>query len=209
MPPSRRDDLVTTAMQVFCEHGFHASGLERVLEAGDISRMTLYNHFKSKDELIVAALRRKDQIVREQLAEFVERSSRQPRERVLSVFDFLEAWCTSKGFTGCMFVNASAEFSDAASMPRQIAAEHKQSVARLLRDLCRDCGLVDPEGVAEQLQIVFEGAITMARVVGQVRVQGASGSAGADLGAPARTAKTMAAAILNAAPTRESAPAGA
>ena len=56
MPPSRRDDLIDAAMRVFYRHGFHASSLDDIQKEGGISRMTLYNHFKSKDELVVAAI---------------------------------------------------------------------------------------------------------------------------------------------------------
>ena len=84
MPPSRREDLVDAAMRVFYRHGFHASGLDRILEEGGISRMTLYNHFKSKDELIVAALRRRDEIFRNRMMKFVESRAKAPLDRLLA-----------------------------------------------------------------------------------------------------------------------------
>ncbi|MFN5944232.1 MAG: TetR/AcrR family transcriptional regulator [Phycisphaerae bacterium] len=189
MPPSRRDELVDAAMRVFYRHGFHASGLDRILEESGISRMTIYNHFKSKDELILAALRRRDEIFRNKMMQFVDAKKRSPISRLLAVFDYHENWFTGKDFCGCMFINASAEFSDPASAPCLVAAEHKRSVVRYLVDLAKQAGLADPQAVADQLNILIEGSIVTAQVVGQVEDN--------DPGAPARLAKQMAACVLD------------
>ncbi len=191
MPPSRRDELIDAAMRVFYRHGFHATSLDVILEEAGVSRMTLYNHFKSKDELILAALRRRDEIFRNRMMKFVESTGRTPRERIAAVFDFHESWFRGDEFCGCMFINASAEFSLADSPPRRLAADHKQAIVRFLRDLCEAAAFTDPDEVAEQLNLLLEGAIVSARVVGQV-VDG-----GVDPGAAARRAKRMATAVLD------------
>lgn len=193
MPPSRRDDLVDAAMRVFYRHGFHASGLDSILEEGGISRMTLYNHFKSKDELIVAALRRRDEIFRNRMMKFVEAKTQSPHERLLAVFDFHEQWFAGREFCGCMFINASAEFSDPQCAARQVTAEHKRAIVRYLADLCRECGFAKPQHVAEQLSLLIEGAIVSAQVVGLVQDHGA------DPGASARLAREMAHRVLQVA----------
>ncbi|MEC9372243.1 MAG: TetR/AcrR family transcriptional regulator [Planctomycetota bacterium] len=190
MPPSRRDDLIDAAMRVFYRHGFHASSLDDIQREGGISRMTLYNHFKSKDELVVAAMRRRDEIFRERMMKYVESKAKTPRERIAAVFDFHEDWFTGNEFCGCMFINASAEFSVAESAPRRVAAEHKQGIVRWLRELCAAAKLENPDDIAEQLNILLEGAIVTARVVGQVA------NGGSDPGASARRAKRMAMALI-------------
>ncbi len=196
MPPSRRDELIDAAMRVFYKHGFHASSLDDILNEGGISRMTLYNHFKSKDELIVAAMRRRDEIFRNRMMKFVDARAKTPIERILAVFEFHEDWFTGSEFCGCMFINAAAEFSAANSPQRRLAADHKQAIVRYLHELCDQAGFLDPSDVAEQLNILLEGSIVAARVVGQV-----SGG-GENPGASARLAKRMAAEILTQSPTR-------
>ena len=195
MPPSRRDELIDAAMRVFYRYGFHATSLDDILKEGGISRMTLYNHFKSKDELIIAAMRRRDEIFRNRMMKFVESKARTPREQIAAVFDFHEEWFTGNEFCGCMFINAAAEFSVSDSAPRRIAAEHKQTIVRYLRDLCEQAELKDPDDTAEQLNILLEGAIVATRVVGQV-----SGDAG-KMGASAQLAKRMALDLLDRSPT--------
>jgi len=177
-------------MHVFYKHGFHASCIDDILNEGGISRMTLYNHFKSKDELILAAMRRRDEIFRNRLMKFVESKGKTPHERLEAVFDFHEDWFTGDEFCGCMFINASAEFSAAESAPRRLAAEHKQEIVRYLRELCDAAGCENPDETADQLNILIEGSIVTARVVGQVA------DGGSKPGTPARLAKRMAKRVL-------------
>ncbi|MEQ9095261.1 MAG: TetR/AcrR family transcriptional regulator [Phycisphaerales bacterium] len=181
MPPSRRDELIDAAMRVFYKYGFHATSLDDIQKEGGISRMTLYNHFKSKDELIVAAMRRRDEIFRNRLMKFVDANAKTPRERILAVFDFHADWFDGDEFCGCMFINAAAEFSVAQSAPRRLAADHKQDIVQYLRELCAAAGIEDPGEVADQLNILLEGAIVTARVVGQVANGGAEPATAAHL----------------------------
>lgn len=176
MPASRRNDLIDAAMRVFYQHGFHASGLEKILQEGSLSRMTLYNHFKSKDELILAALRRRDELFRNRMMKFVESHATAPVQRLLAVFDFLEHWFAEKDFCGCMFINASAEYGDPESPIRQLAAEHKRTIRRYLAELCEQADADDPAELAEELSLLIEGATVTARVVGQVTDNATSGS---------------------------------
>ena len=168
MPPSRRDELVEAAMNIFYRNGFHNTGLDQIQKESGISKMTLYNHFKSKDELIVAALRRRDEIFRNQLMKFVDSSSKNPIERLMAVFDYHEYWFNQDTFQGCMFINASAEFCDCNCPSRRVSAEHKLEIVRFLQELCELADLSHPIELSEQLNLLLEGAIVNAHVVGNV-----------------------------------------
>ncbi len=169
MPPSRRDELVDSAMKVFYRNGFHNTGLDMIVKESGISRMTLYNHFKSKDELIIATLRRRDEIFRNQLMMFVDDAEGDPVERILSVFDYHQAWFHEDTFSGCMFINASAEYADSDCAARRVSAEHKLEITRYLAGLCKDADLHDPHELAERLNLLIEGAIVHAHVVCRVQ----------------------------------------
>lgn len=168
MPPSRRDELVDSAMKVFYRNGFHNTGLDLILKDSGISRMTLYNHFKSKDELIVAALRRRDEMFRNNLMKFVESKTKDSAERILAVFDALDAWFNEDTFNGCMFINASAEFNDPDCPARRVVAEHKLEVLRYVQELCTAAGLDDPKELAQQINLLIEGSIVVAHTVARV-----------------------------------------
>lgn len=167
MPPSKRDELVESAMTVFYRNGFHNSGLDLIQSESGISRMTLYNHFKSKDELIVAALRRRDEIFRNQLMKFVNIHANNPIDRILAVFDYHEEWFNQDGFQGCMFINASAEFCDPDCAARRVSADHKLEIVRYLTELCTAAKLNDSAELAQQINLLIEGSIVNAQVVGR------------------------------------------
>jgi AcrR family transcriptional regulator len=166
MASGKRDHLVETALDLFYKAGFHATGIDKILETAGVARMTLYNHFKSKDELIVAALRRRDEKFRYWFMRAVERFANKPQDRLLAIFDALEEWFTGDEFSGCMFINASAEFADAEDPIHMVAAEHKHFILRYLQDLAAETGVAEPEELANELMLLMEGSIVMAYVAG-------------------------------------------
>lgn len=199
MPPSKREELVDAAMRLFHQHGFQASGLERLLKAAGISRMTIYNHFASKDELILAALRRRDEIFRNGMMRHVNAQGGTASQRLLAVFDYHERWFAQYDFSGCMFINAAAEFSDPRSAARQVTAEHKRAVVRYLAELCREEGLAEPEEVAEELALLIEGAVVMTHTVELAHADRQAGAKGTAVGDAGRRARAMAARIIDSA----------
>ncbi|MDG4719061.1 MULTISPECIES: TetR/AcrR family transcriptional regulator [Thalassospira] len=187
---SRRDDLVDTALRLFYTQGFNATGIDKILAESGVAKMTMYKHFKSKDELILAALLRRDEQFREWLTGEMAKASDQPREQLLAMFDALEDWFRGRafkglGFAGCAFINASSEFAQLDHPAHRIAAEHKQSVLDHIAGLCKAAGASDPVSLAEQLALLKEGAIVTAQVRG--------------LPEAAQTAKDIAKGLLDAA----------
>lgn len=171
MAKSRRDDLVETALKLFYAGGFNATGIDKILEESGVAKMTLYNHFRSKDELILAVLHRRDEQFRNWLMGEMEKASAEPRARLLAMFDALEIWFEGRafrgmGFHGCAFINVSGEFSDQSHPAHRVAAEHKRSILDYLERLCASTGAPDPAKLAEQLALLKEGAIATAHVRG-------------------------------------------
>lgn len=164
--PSKRDQLIESAIELFNREGFHATGVDAIAEHSGVSKMTLYAHFRSKDELILAALRRRDEQERNRIIREVERRSADPRERILAIFDILGDWFQDGGFRGCMFINATAEYTGSESAIHRAAAEHKRLFFSYLRKLCEEAGASNPEDLAEQIFLVMEGAIVTALVRG-------------------------------------------
>jgi AcrR family transcriptional regulator len=159
--------LVDTALDLFYRHGFHATGIDKILEESGVAKMTLYKHFKSKDELILAALRRRDERFRNWFMRAVERRRKTPRERLLAIFDALEEWFRGRDFSGCMFINASAEFAPFDNPIHSAAAEHKRLILSYVHELASAAGAKDPDALAQGLMLLMEGAIVMAYVAGQ------------------------------------------
>ncbi len=164
MVSRKRDHLVDTALELFNQDGFHATGVDKIIEKAGVARMTLYNHFKSKDELILAALRRRDEKFRNWFMRTVERQSNTPQGRLMSMFDALGEWIAGDDFSGCMFINASAEFSCHDNPIHAVACEHKILILKYIQELTTAAGVTNPEELAGELMLLIEGAIVMAYV---------------------------------------------
>ncbi len=157
MPRSRRDHLVDTALRLFARHGFHATGIDTILAEAGVAKMTLYHHFKSKQELILAALRRRDERFRNELMKRVEQRATHPAQRLLVLFDVLEEFCARDDFTGCTFINASAEYAEPDCPIHAAALEHKRLVWDYVRGLARSAGARAPDALAQELCLLMDG----------------------------------------------------
>lgn len=161
---SKRDQLIQTAVKLFAKHGFHATGVDTIAAESGVTKRTLYAHFGSKEELVLAALRQYDGVFRKEFMRRVEEASKTPRGQLLAVFDVAEQWFNQNNFYGCMFINAAGEYSDADTPIRQVCREFKTLVKRYIRELCLKAGAKDPDRLAEELAMLFEGAIVTAQV---------------------------------------------
>ncbi|MEG3639543.1 TetR/AcrR family transcriptional regulator [Magnetococcus sp. PR-3] len=166
-----RERLIEAALTLFYREGFHATGIERVLLEAGVSKMTLYRHFQSKEDLILAALRRRDERFRVWLIRAIKAYKGDARSRLLGMFDALDAWFHGDGpgqlpFCGCMFIHAAGEYGELSSPIHTLAAEHKRLVLEDLRLLVAEAGL--PLSFAEQLALLKEGAIVSASVTGDL-----------------------------------------
>lgn len=170
---SRRDHLVETAMKLFCKQGFRATGIDAVLAESGVAKKTLYNHFRSKDELIIATLQKRDEdfmnFAREGVARLAPEQSGDPRmARVLALFDAIGEWAGGDSFTGCTFINASAEFPRREDPIHVACTHHKKLVTQFIEELISDLPVDDSRTVARQIALLVEGAIVTAHTAGDV-----------------------------------------
>jgi AcrR family transcriptional regulator len=168
-----RDLLVETALRLFRDRGFRATGIDLILAESGVAKKTLYRHFGSKDDLIVAALVRRDELWREWFRGAIKARGRSPAERLLAIFEALEEWFARSDFHGCMFINAAAEFPAHEDAIHAEAARHKRLVREIVRDLAEDAGAKDAGALADTLCLLMEGAIVTAQVEGLPAAQSA------------------------------------
>ncbi len=162
----RRKHLIEVALRLFRDRGFHATGIDTVLAESGVAKRTLYLHFRSKDDLIVAVLAHRDQLWRDWFRDAIKKRAKTPAERLLAMFDALEEWFVRPDFHGCMFINASAEFPVVSSQIHREAARHKELVRDFLLEQAEAAGAKDPAVLTDGLCLLMEGAIVMAQMTG-------------------------------------------
>jgi len=163
---NRRDDLLNTAVRLFRRYGYQATSVDRILSKSGVSKPTLYRHFDSKDALIVAALKAWDVEWRGLLIDAMAEDRSTPRERLLALYDVLEAWFEDDAFRGCMFINATVEFSERSHPVHEVTANHKRVLAAQIRDVVALGGAGNPEGTTSALMLLMEGANVTAHMAG-------------------------------------------
>ena len=164
MASSKREQLLNTALELFYREGYHSTGIDRILAESGVAKMTLYKHFKSKDELILAALQMQHEQISQRM--LLAQQSLAPREAILRAYDGLHLWLSETDFCGCLFLHAAAEFHDRSNPIHRQAAEHKRFVLDYFRTALLALGAAQAEQLAAQLQFLFEGALSMAHLYG-------------------------------------------
>jgi AcrR family transcriptional regulator len=152
---------------MFCEHGFHAVSVDSIIDAAQVARMTLYKNFGSKEDLIVAALAREDQMFRQWLVSAVEALSSRPADRLLGLFRALHDRFAEDGYYGCAFIRASIEFPAPDHPVHRAARAHKEMIRSYIRGLAAEVEEENPVALAEQIYLLFEGAITASQLHGE------------------------------------------
>ena len=164
--PTRKSDarqrLVETAERLFYAEGIHGVGIDRIIAEAGVAKMTLYNHFASKDELILAVLQYREEQFHETFARSMERSVRKGMPRLEAFFVALKKWFKSPGFRGCSFINASVELADADHPASRFSAEHKQRLNKQLREYAIEAAGESAADAAPAGALLVEGAIVAA-----------------------------------------------
>jgi AcrR family transcriptional regulator len=140
-----------------------------VAERAGVTKMTLYAHFPSKDQLVAAYLEDNDLRWREFLEEKLS-GYEDSRDRLLAVCDAYREYFTAREMRGCAFVNCAAEFPDPDHPARRVIRQHKAGVRVQLRDLAAEAGAEASATLAERLFVVLEGAYVTSALEGDREV---------------------------------------
>jgi len=184
-----RERVLAAASRLFAREGIRAVGVDRIAAEAEVGKMTLYRHFATKDDLVVAVLEGRDGPARAALRAAMEHAGEDPRARLLAPFAMLEPWFASRGFRGCPFMNASLELHDPGHPARAVARRHKAATRDAFAQAARalpGVGDAGAEALADQLALLFDGAIAQAQMRDPQAVARAALAAATALTRPAR-----------------------
>ncbi len=169
-----RERILSTAYDLFCRHGTRAVGIDRVIAEAGVAKMSMYRHFRSKNELIVAVLERRRNLWTEGWVQAeTARRATDPADRLLAIFDIFDGWFREQSFEGCTFINMLLEVTDRDSPVHQASREHLLVIREFVRGLAEEAGVRDPEMLARQWHILMKGSIVAA---GEGDVEAAQGA---------------------------------
>src|SRR5699024_7403627 len=155
--------VLDTAADLFYAHGVQAVGMDRIRDVSGVSLKRLYRCFPSKEALVGAYLHRCDQRARAGMADYVAARST-PEDQLLALFDWQYAWFREPDCRGCAFIHACGQLGGDSVTVDDAVRDHKTAVRTYLLELARATSIADPDTVARQLELLFEGAMGVAAV---------------------------------------------
>lgn len=157
-----RQRILETADRLFYQNGIRAVGIDRIIAEADVAKMSLYNHFPSKDDLILAVLKYREEAALEFFRSAMGRHSKRAKDMLRAFFAALKDWFESPGFRGCAFQNAAVELADPGHAGTLFARGHKQRFQEFLAELVEESLGKGAAKVAPAVGLLVEGAIVTA-----------------------------------------------
>jgi AcrR family transcriptional regulator len=160
---SARQRILDSAYDLFSHRGIRAVGIDEIRERADVAKATLYRHFGSKDELVLAFLDQREQLWTK---EWVEREARsratEADEQLLAIFDAFDEWFHRDDFEGCSFINVLLEWADRNHAIGKASVLHLANIRAFLTQLATEANLREPETFAHSWHILMKGSIVAA-----------------------------------------------
>jgi AcrR family transcriptional regulator len=159
-----RERILTAASDLFLTEGILGSGVDRLVGASGVAKATFYRQFPSKDDVIVAWLRRPEARWIEAVLARLDREHDSPLERLLSFWDAVDEWERKRGYPGCAFLNTLVEIRDRHHPARAVIASFIAEVDEFFITNARDAGVPDPAEIGRQLRTLAMGTFMAMRL---------------------------------------------
>jgi AcrR family transcriptional regulator len=160
--PDARERILDTAYELFSRRAIRDVGIDEVIERAGVAKATLYRHFPSKDDLVIAFLERREE---RWTVAWVEAEARRrgstPEEQLLAIFDLFDEWFHRDDFEACSFINVLLEMGPAHPVG-QASVRHLASIRSVVSRLAEEAALRDPASFAHSWHILMKGSIVSA-----------------------------------------------
>ena len=160
-----RQRILDTASTLFYERGVRAVGVDLVVDESGVAKTSLYRHFRTKDDLIVAFLEREDVEFWAQWDEVAARHAGDPAGEIEAHMRWIGKRLARANYRGCPQINVAAEFAEADHPAREVSRRHMQAMRKRLADLARRLGAARPNELAAQLGVLVNGAFVSASML--------------------------------------------
>ena len=165
-PPASdaRQRILDSAYDLFSRRGIRAVGVNELVARAGVAKATFYHLFRSKDDLVLAFLEKREEIWTKGWVETEARKrAGAPEEQLLGIFDLFDEWFQRDDYEGCSFVNVMLEFGGRRRHPiGEASAVHLENIRSFVRALAQEAGLRDPDAFALSWHILMKGSIVQA-----------------------------------------------
>jgi AcrR family transcriptional regulator len=161
-----RERILEIAAEMFYRDGIRAVGIDAIIVRSGVAKMSLYRNFPSKDALVTAWLEDRNQAFWERWDRAEASCSGDPRAQLGAILDMVAARVTHPRWRGCPFLNTATEFPEADHPARAVILLNKRAVYERLRNLTEAAGAHDPDLLAQQLQLLIDGAYAIGQSLG-------------------------------------------
>ena len=159
-----RERIVSTAYALFTRRGVRAVGIDEIIYQSGVAKATMYRHFPTKNDLVLAVLQRREQLWTYDLVEQQSRlRGNTPEEQLLAIFDVFGEWFSRPDFEGCSFLTVMIEVSDPQHPVHQAAVQYLANIRGYLIRLATQAGINDPDAFARKWHILMKGSIMAAQ----------------------------------------------
>ena len=163
--PDVRQRILDTASTLFYERGVRAVGVDLVVDESGVAKTSLYRHFRTKDDLIVAFLEREDVEFWGQWDDVAARHAGDPAGEIEAHMRWIGKRLARANYRGCPQINVAAEFAEAEHPARAVAKRHMQAMRTRLAALARELGAARPSDLGAQLGLLVNGAFVSASML--------------------------------------------
>lgn len=165
-----RKKILDTATRLFYQQGYNATGINQIIDEADVSKAGLYQHFRSKEDLLVAYL---ESMFEQTMSRFRQAASTkvEVKEKISAIFDFLYQNTNSKHFRGCQFLNIAGEIPVENLRVYDIIRQQKDGIRALFAEILksdpmRNNEVQRTERLADSIYLLFDGAVMSCKVFG-------------------------------------------
>ena len=161
--PAARERLLATSYDLFSRRGVRGVGIDEIIATSKVAKATFYKHFRTKDDLVLAFLERRNQLWTRDLVEAGARSrANSPEDQLLAIFDVFDDWFSRPGdFEACSFINIMLEMGPDHPLG-QACVGYLAGIRSTVSDLATEAGLRDPVEFARSWHLLMKGSIVSA-----------------------------------------------
>ena len=162
-----RARILETAAELFYQEGVRAVGVDLVVERSGVAKTSLYRHFATKDDLIVAFVEQEDAEYWRDWDQVAAKEKDDPEAELLAHLRWITRHIAGPKYRGCAFLNVATEFPAPAHPARAVAARNKIELHRRLSLLVKRMGVSKPGSLADQLVLLIDGAYVNGQLLGK------------------------------------------